>query len=137
MSRLSNLFAITLLAIFCASPLSRAQTAYDAVAPFIGTTGGGNTFPGASLPFGMIPWSPDIGNEGWYFYDKAIVSGFSLTHLSGAGRPLYGDFPILPWTGELTTSPAATPRAYTLAFRHDQEKAHPATMRSRSRTELR
>jgi hypothetical protein len=28
-------------------------------------------------------------------------------------------------TGKLTTSPAATPNAYTLAFRHDQEEAHP------------
>src|SRR3981081_361679 len=98
MFRLSNLVAITFLGVLCASPLSRAQTAYDAVEPFIGTTGDGNTFPGASLPFGMIQWSPDSGSEGWYFYDKASITGFSLTHLSGAGCPLYGEFPILPWT---------------------------------------
>jgi Glycosyl hydrolase family 92 N-terminal domain/Phage integrase family len=109
MFRLSNLVPITFLGVLCASQLSRAQTAYDAVDPFIGTTGDGNTFPGASLPFGMIQWSPDSGSDGWYFYDKASITGFSLTHLSGAGCPLYGDFPILPWTGELTTSPAATP----------------------------
>ena len=115
MSRLSNLAAITFFGVLCASPLSRAQAAYDAVDPFIGTTGDGNTFPGASLPFGMIQWSPDSGSDGWYFYDKASIHGFSLTHLSGAGCPLYG----------LTTSPASTPDAYTLAFRHDQEEAHP------------
>ena len=123
MSRLSNLFAIMFVGVLCASPRSRAQTAYDAVDPFIGTTGDGNTFPGASLPFGMIQWSPESGSDGWYFYDKASIRGFSLTHLSGAGCPLYGDFPILPWTGELTTSPAATPDAYTVAVRQDQEGA--------------
>jgi predicted alpha-1,2-mannosidase len=140
MFRLSNLVAITFLGVLCASPLSRAQTAYDTVDPFIGTTGDGNTFPGASLPFGMIQWSPDSGSDGWYFHDKASIGGFSLTHLSGAGCPLYGDFPILPWTGELTTSPAATPDAYTLAFRHDQEEAHPGyyavTLDNGSKVEL-
>jgi predicted alpha-1,2-mannosidase len=140
MFRLSNFFAITFLGVLCASPLSRAQTAFDAVDPFIGTTGDGNTFPGASLPFGMIQWSPDSSSDGWYLYDKASIRGFSLTHLSGAGCPLYGDFPILPWTGELTTNPAATPDAYTLAFRHDQEEAHPGyyavTLDNGSKVEL-
>lgn len=140
MSRLSNLFTIMLLALCCAAPLSRAQTAYDAVDPFIGTTGDGNTFPGASLPFGMIQWSPDSGNDGWYIYDRSSIYGFSLTHLSGAGCPLYGDFPILPWTGELTTSPAAAPDTYTLAFHHDQEEAHPGyyavTLDNGSKVEL-
>jgi putative alpha-1,2-mannosidase len=27
---------------------------YDSVKPLIGTAGGGNTFPGATLPFGMV-----------------------------------------------------------------------------------
>ena len=25
----------------------------------LGTTNGGNTFPGADVPFGMVQWSPD------------------------------------------------------------------------------
>ena len=29
------------------------------VDPFIGTTNGGDTFPGADVPFGMVQWSPD------------------------------------------------------------------------------
>lgn len=60
----------------------KAQSAYDAVDTFIGTTGDGNTFPGASLPFGMMQWSPDSGGEGRYFYNKNKIQGFSLTHLS-------------------------------------------------------
>jgi predicted alpha-1,2-mannosidase len=126
MSRFSCFFALTLVGfVLSSSAFSHAQTPYDSVDPFIGTSGDGNTFPGASLPFGMIQWSPDTGGEGWYFYDKSKIRGFSLTHLSGAGCPLYGDFPILPWTGELKTSPATTPDDYSLSFRHSQEEAHP------------
>ena len=67
---------------------SQTSSSYDAVDPFIGTIGGGNTFPGASLPFGMIQWSPDTTIGGWYRYSQAKIYGFSLTHLSGAGCPL-------------------------------------------------
>jgi len=46
---------------FALSVAAQAPSApYDAVNPIIGTAGGGNTFPGASLPFGMIQWSPDL-----------------------------------------------------------------------------
>jgi predicted alpha-1,2-mannosidase len=126
MSRLSCFFVVTLAGfVLSASSFSHAQASYDSVDPFIGTAGDGNTFPGASLPFGMIQWSPDTGSDGWYFYNKNKIRGFSITHLSGAGCPLYGDFPILPWIGELKASPAATPDAYTLSFSHSQEEAHP------------
>ena len=82
MSRLSCFFAITLVGcVLSASPFSHAQTAYDSVDPFIGTAGDGNTFPGATLPFGMIQWSPDTGREGWYLYNptrfKASASPIS------------------------------------------------------------
>ena len=100
-------------------------TPYNAVDPFIGTAGGGNTFPGASLPFGMIQWSPDTGSDAWYDYGKNRIYGFSLTHISGAGCPVYGDFPVLPWSGELTVSPHANREMYTQAFDHAHESAHP------------
>ena len=80
-------------------------SSYDTVDPFIGTAGGGNTFPGATMPFGMIQWSPDTDHDGWYFYTEKQITGFSLTHISGAGCPLYGDFAMLPTTAELTSSP--------------------------------
>jgi predicted alpha-1,2-mannosidase len=102
-----------------------AQSAYDSVDPVIGTSGDGNTFPGASLPFGMVQWSPDTGDNGWYFYNKTKIYGFGMTHLSGAGCPLYGDVPILPITQELTASPATALESYAQSFDHTHEEAHP------------
>lgn len=102
-----------------------AKTPYDSVDPFIGTAGGGNTFPGATLPFGMIEWSPDTGHEGWYFYTDKQITGFSLTHISGAGCPLYGDFAVMPTTGTLSRSPGANFAPYATAFDHAHEQAHP------------
>jgi predicted alpha-1,2-mannosidase len=99
--------------------------AYDAVDPFIGTAGGGNTFPGATLPFGMVQWSPDTGQDGWYFYGDKKMTGFGLTHISGAGCPLYGDFAVLPTTGSLTASPGADFAPYAADFNHLKEEAHP------------
>jgi predicted alpha-1,2-mannosidase len=98
---------------------------YDSVDPFIGTAGGGNTFPGATLPFGMIQWSPDTGSDAWYDYGKKSIYGFSLTHISGAGCPLYGDIPVLPWSGDLTVSPHQNRDLYTQPFDHSKETAHP------------
>jgi predicted alpha-1,2-mannosidase len=106
-------------------PVAAQSTPYDSVDPIIGTAGGGNTFPGATLPFGMIQRSPDTGSDAWYDYGAKRIYGFSLTHLSGAGCPLYGDFPVLPWPGELTVSPHASRELYTQPFDHAQESAHP------------
>jgi predicted alpha-1,2-mannosidase len=79
--------------------------------PGPGTFGGGHNFPGAALPFGMVQWSPDTTpaapHSGGYDYRDHHLSGFSLTHLSGAGCALYGDFPFLPTTEPLRSSPAA------------------------------
>ena len=77
------------------------------------TFGGGHNYPGAALPFGMVQWSPDTTpaapHSGGYDYRDHHVSGFSLTHLSGAGCAVYGDFPFLPTTEALTASPAPSP----------------------------
>ena len=140
-SRISRFLVLALIAgAFSVPASSHAQAAYDSVDTFIGTAGDGNTFPGASLPFGMMQWSPDTRHEGWYFYNKTSIHGFSLTHLSGAGCPLYGDFPILPWAGELKTSPATNPDDYALSFSHNQEEAHPGyyavTLADGSKVEL-
>lgn len=59
----------------------------------------------------MVQWSPDTTpaapHSGGYDYRDHHLSGFSLTHLSGAGCALYGDFPFLPTTAPLDSSPAA------------------------------
>jgi len=66
------------------------------VDPMIGTSGHGHTFPGATLPFGMVQLSPDTHTEGWdwcsgYHYSDSIVRGFSQLHLSGNGCSDLGD----------------------------------------------
>ena len=66
------------------------------VDPFIGTAGTGHTFPGATLPFGMVQLSPDTRKDGWqncsgYHSSNPTILGFSHTHLSGTGAIDYGD----------------------------------------------
>jgi len=112
--------------VFSANDVRAQQLSpFESVDPFIGTAGGGNTFPGATLPFGMVQWSPDTNHDAWYHYDEKSILGFSLTHISGAGCPLYGDFGVLPVTGELTASPGKDMAPYAAAFDHSKEEAHP------------
>ncbi len=115
------LLLVSCLAIAQSTP---SLAPYDAVNPFIGTAEGGNTFPGATLPFGMFQWGPDTQADGWYHYPDKAIRGFSLTHISGAGCSIYADVPILPWTAELKGIPGSSPE-YVLAFSHDREQAHP------------
>ncbi|MFJ9372574.1 hypothetical protein [Streptomyces sp. NPDC101455] len=71
--------------------LVKDPTAY--VDPLIGTKNGGNVFPGAVVPFGMLSWSPEntrgsatsTAAPGGYQYDATRIRGFSLTHMSGTG----------------------------------------------------
>jgi len=120
----SALFAFG-IAASAQSQAAKAPTAYDEVNPLIGTAGGGNTFPGASLPFGMIQWSPDTNGDAWYRYGDKAIRGFSLTHISGAGCPLYGDFAVLPAAGELAASPGGDLSSYAVGYDHAHEQAHP------------
>lgn len=74
------------------------------VDPFIGTLGTGHTFPGPSLPFGLVQPGPDSNNANWdytsgYQYADSTVMGFSQTHLSGAGIGELGDILLLPFSG--------------------------------------
>jgi predicted alpha-1,2-mannosidase len=88
------------------------------------TSGGGNTFPGADVPFGMVQWSPDTmpgyNDGGGYQYGDDELWGYSLTHLSGPGCAAAGDVPILPMTGAL---PSGTPSKYTTSFTNTNEVA--------------
>jgi predicted alpha-1,2-mannosidase len=88
------------------------------------TSGGGNTFPGADVPFGMVQWSPDTlpnrSDGGGYSYTDTTLDGYSLTHLSGPGCGAGGDVPILPMTGPL---PSGNPNGVTTPFSHSGEVA--------------
>ena len=82
------------------------------VNPFIGTAAHGHTYPGVTLPFGMVQLSPDTGNTDWdwcsgYHYTDSSVMGFSHTHLSGTGCSDYGDFLFMPTTGPLKFQPGS------------------------------
>ena len=97
----------------------------DLVDPMIGTDGTGNTFPGPSMPFGMVQLSPDTYNEGCcagYHYVNDRILGFSHTHLSGTGCADFGDILLLPFTG---SNPAGENGAKGSRFQHANEKASP------------
>lgn len=114
-----------------AAPLASAAPAegvssddsVDLVNPFIGTQAEGNTFPGASLPFGMVQLSPDTGHYAGYRYTDDRIRGFSMTHVSGVGCGLGGDLPMTPMTGRPDTTDYAQ---YAQPFRHETETASPA-----------
>lgn len=94
--------------------------------------GGGNTFPGATLPFGMVQWSPDSGptpswalDPGGYTDSDPRIERFSMTHLSGAGCNVMGDVPFMPTTAAVTDAPSADPERYSATFSHANEQATP------------
>ncbi len=89
----------------------------------VGTTGGGNVFPGPDMPFGMVQWSPDSSPDrsdgGGYEYNDTMFRGFSLTHISGPGCGAFGDVPIEPLTGGI---PAGTdPGSFDQRLSHGGE----------------
>ena len=107
------------------------------VDPLIGSANNGNTYPGATRPFGMIAWSPTstrgdqtgTGAANGYSYDVTRVRGFSLTHVNGAGCDpgAAGDVPIMPVTTAVDTSPSADihDETYASDFAHADERATP------------
>ncbi len=96
------------------------------VNPFIGTQNFGNTFPGASAPFGMVQVSPDTGGQGGYDYEQDRIHGFSQTHLSGVGCSVMGELPLMPTTGAVES---VNPDDYRSTYSHDDEKAEPGYYR--------
>lgn len=96
------------------------------VDPLIGTDWVGNTYPGASVPFGMVQLSPDNGLPGWdriagYYYPDSTIAGFSHTHLSGTGAGDLYDVSYMPVL--LPALEAEAPLGIHARFRHDREEA--------------
>jgi len=85
------------------SSTSNANDILAYVDPFIGTGGHGHTFPGATVPFGMVQLSPDnLTKERWdwtsgYHYSDDTLVGFSHTHLSGTGVGDLLDILVMPF----------------------------------------
>ncbi len=113
---------ITICFLFTQLVLASNPAKY--VNPFIGTGGHGHTFPGATVPYGMVQLSPDTRVSGWdacggYHYSDKIILGFTHTHLSGTGVADYGDILLMPTVGPIQTANYG----YKAAFIHKNEKA--------------
>lgn len=114
------LFGFLILPLFLT-----AQNYSQYVNPFIGTGGHGHTYPGATLPYGMVQLSPDTRIDGsWdgcsgYHYSDDVIYGFSHTHLSGTGVSDYGDIMLMPTMGVDSFQPSD----YSSKFSHSKEKA--------------
>lgn len=133
---LAYVLAIALLTVISSSATAEAKESSqpinlnDAVNPFIGTTNGGETYPGATMPFGMLQWSPRTGSSGStadYEYQDSKVVGFPLTHLSGTGCGAGGDVPIMPLLAAPRISPELDRLFSTFSdnFFHANERAAP------------
>ncbi|MBV1834395.1 GH92 family glycosyl hydrolase [Novacetimonas pomaceti] len=107
------------------------------VDPRIGTGGAGHTFPGATVPFGMIQPSPDTAMPdfkhaynwaGGYQYGDPTIMGFSHTHFTGAGHSDLGDVLMMPISGDVRMEPgdpAKPGSGYRSRFSHDTEVEQP------------
>lgn len=114
-----------LFVALCLSLNLNAQNFSRYVNPFIGTGGHGHTFPGATVPFGMVQLSPDTRIDGsWdgcsgYHYSDSVIYGFSHTHLNGTGVSDYGDIMLMPTMGKASLES----KAYSSKFSHKNEQA--------------
>ncbi|GAA2540643.1 hypothetical protein GCM10010435_05100 [Winogradskya consettensis] len=142
---------VPMLASTAAFAAPSELSAFDAVNQFIGTEldqtqnksndAYGNTFPGATVPFGMVQLSPTtykegnagVGEKGGYEYTADLIRGFGMTRYDGTGcTGRYGgyEFPTIPYAGALTggvlpSSPATNIKDYYLKFAHADEVSQP------------
>src|SRR5574344_503464 len=125
---IKNRLSLTILSVLI-TLYSQAGTFTQWVNPFIGTGAvknslSGNTYPGATLPFGMVQLSPDTqesrdwANASGYDYNDNTIYGFSHTRLSGTGASDLIDILLMP----TTSSDNAKPKS---SFSHKNEIAHP------------
>jgi len=79
----------------------------DYVNPLVGTLSKfelstGNTYPAIAMPWGMNAWTPQTGRmgDGWvYTYTSDKIRGFKQTHQPSPWMNDYGQFSIMPTTG--------------------------------------
>ena len=130
-----SIFIVFLLLSSCKEkkpiePAKKDKELISYVNPFIGTGGHGHTFPGATMPFGMMQLSPDTRLDGWdgcsgYHYSDDQIFGFSHTHLSGTGVSDYGDILLMPTNKVVFNNGADGKEGYRSHFSHDTEVAEP------------
>lgn len=95
--------AIFIIACCFCSLWAVAKNYTQYVDPRIGSEGLGRTFPGPSMPYGMVKPGPDgvsMPNAGWAPMPE-LIKGFSQTHVSGTGGgQKYGNILIQPFLEE-------------------------------------
>jgi putative alpha-1,2-mannosidase len=130
---MKKLFLIIFAVVVGSSAYAQMKDYTRWVNPFIGTGGHGHTFPGATMPFGMVQLSPDTRIDNWdgssgYHYSDDIIYGFSHTHLSGTGIPDGCDILFMPTLGEpqfFAKEGDKSVNGYASKFSHANEKAEP------------
>lgn len=128
---MKNTLGLFLLVLIFISCKKERQDTLQYVDVMIGTDATGNTYPGATLPFGAVQLSPDTYNDrccsGYHYTDVSII-GFSHTHLSGTGCADFGDILIMPTVGKQHIMPGTAEdpdQGYRSRFTHDREEAYP------------
>src|SRR5881227_392256 len=130
------------VATLCTAQNKTVENLVQYVKPIIGTQRMGHTYPGATVPFGMVQLSPDTDTIPYemngkynpdvykycagYNYDDNTIVGFSHTHFSGTGHSDLGDFLIMPTVGALKLNPgtqASPASGYRSIFSHTNETA--------------
>jgi predicted alpha-1,2-mannosidase len=106
----------------------------DESLPMVGTDLHGHTYPGATVPFGMVQLSPDTRTLTWdgcagYHYTDSTIQGFSHTHLSGTGCGALGDVLLMPTVGAIHFNAGSPGNGYASGFSHAQEVATPGYYR--------
>jgi predicted alpha-1,2-mannosidase len=142
--------AVAVVALFpaiaaVAAPPAGTVAPASLVDPFIGTGSGGahvgdvDAFPGASVPFGMVQFSPDTPRRpagGGYAYDDSSITGFSLSHLSGVGCGIGGDIPFLPLVGAIPSDPQNASQPFSHAAEHASPGSYGVTLGGGIQTEV-
>src|SRR6185437_8070071 len=127
------MFALAASLVLCSTGAVAANGHAAEVDPRIGTGGDGHTFPGATVPFGMIQLSPDTAMPDFkhaykwaagYQYGDPTIMGFSHTHFSGSGHSDLGDVLVMPIAGDVKLDPgdpAKPGSGYRSRFSHASE----------------
>jgi predicted alpha-1,2-mannosidase len=131
------LILCTILIISCTKKINLSKNKEKSISsyvnPFIGTGGHGHTYPGATVPFGMLQVSPVNGTNGWdwcsgYHYSDSIAVGFSHLSLSGTGIGDLADIIFMPVNKEVNLAVNPQSRdsiSYKSSYSHQNEKASP------------
>ena len=120
---------LLVLATLCCTGAMAIDDPVQYVNPLVGThsthaLSTGNTYPATAMPWGMNFWTPQTGKmgDGWaYTYDAEKIRGFKQTHQPSPWMNDYGQFCIMPITGE----PVFDQDKRASWFSHKAEKSTP------------